>query len=65
VSDDEVLDAVVDCQTDDALVDQVLLGSIGPEAHDTTCPTRGETRDSLEVFKFCVVDVDTLVARRC
>lgn len=65
MSDDEILDAVVDCETDDAFVDQVLLGSIGPEAHDATGPTRGETRDSLEVFKFCAIDVYALVVRRC
>jgi predicted RND superfamily exporter protein len=39
VGDHVVLDAVVDLHGDDAAVEQVSLGVVGPEAHDAAGPT--------------------------
>lgn len=64
MSDDEVLDVLVDFGTYDAFIDEILLGAVGPEAHDAPGPTLRETGNLCEVLKAGVVDIDPLLGWR-
>ena len=64
VGDDEILNAVVDIIWQDAAVEQVPLGAVGPEAHDARGPGGGHAGDFEQIADAGAIDVDAGGGRR-
>ena len=60
---DVVFDANVELAGDYALLEQILLGAVGPEAHDASGPTAGHTGDLQQLIDGSVIDVDARLGR--
>ena len=59
-----ILDTVVDLAGDYAALQQVLLGAIGPEAHNASGPARRHAGRLQQLIHAGVIDVDALLRRR-
>jgi len=64
VGDHKVLDAVIDRAADHALFKQVLLGAVGPVAHNALGPATRQARHLEQLIHAGAVDVDALLGRR-
>ena len=64
VRDDVVLDPVVDFAGDDALIEQILLGAVGPEAHNAAGPAARHAGNLQQLIDGGVIDIDARLRRR-
>jgi len=62
--DDVVLDAVVNVAGKHAVIEQVLLGAVRPEAHNSACPTGRHSGNFEKFVNAGVIDVDAHLRRR-
>lgn len=65
MSDDVVADAVVDIGGQNALFDQVLLGTVGPEADDSLRPGACHAGDFQQLVESGMIQVDAILGADC
>jgi len=61
--DDVILDAVVRLAGDDASIDEVVFGALGPVVNDATGPGTRHARYVPQLIETCWVDIDARVRR--
>ena len=64
VGDDVILDAVIDRTRNDAAIEQVDLGAVGPESHNASGPTRRHAWNFEQLARSGVINIDAGLGRR-
>jgi hypothetical protein len=68
-----IADALVHVAGNDPFIDQVLLGTVGPEANDPLCPSARHAGNLQQLLQRCMIQIHTIlgvdrsamVRRRC
>lgn len=64
MGDDVVLDAVVNCDGDDAAAEKIGFGMVGPEANDAIGPAWRHAGNFQQIIQRGVIDVCARLGRR-